>query len=345
MSFRVRDLVLAQRGLPGGQKHVLAALAHWAQDDGSRVYPKVEEVSDRCGMSVRQVQRCTRAMEESGILAVVSKSSGKRGQGNHWRIDLEVLTGARVSICHPSSASTGDIVGSDGCHSGISGVTLLSPLIENDQVSTYQENDQTPRAREPIQRNLNLMVPIQGSKAPYPAGFELIWGELSRCPGFSPLMGKHEAFQAYQSLPDRPTDGELCTAARGYGRHLAAENAKRPAASPHPMLSPANWLSRLRYAQFVGNPEPAQAAGSEPPTLAADCRARLLTAGLTGPEIDAWFAHAEFLVKGDELHLSVRTPFMRNWVSNHFCAALARAWADHGQLSVIASVTSQEKAA
>src|SRR5258708_6330218 len=111
MSFPILDLVLGNNSLPVLQKHVLAALAFWAKDDGSSVHPKVHDVAERCGMSVRQVQRCIRSLEDAGILVVVTMASGKRGQANHWKIDLQVLTGARVSICHPSGANE------DGCQS------------------------------------------------------------------------------------------------------------------------------------------------------------------------------------------------------------------------------------
>lgn len=356
MSFPVRDLVLSHKGLPGGQKHVLAALSFWAKHDGTGVYPRVQEVADRCGMSVRQVQRCIRAMEDTEILVVVSRSSGKRGQSNHWNIDLEVLTGARVSICHPSRQGddgcqsvtrddrTGDTSGPDGCHFGRDGVTLMSPPIDNHQVSNHQENN-TQRAREPVQRNLNLMSPITGDKPVYPTGFELIWTELSRCPGFTALMGKHEAFLAYEALADRPSDAEFCRAARGYGRHLAQENARRPASSPHPMLSPVNWFAKYRFAQFLDTPDPLGMPADDPPTIEQADRARLLEGGFSGPEIDVWFGHAAFAVRGDELHITVRKPFIRNWVANHFVARLEKAWTDHGTLSVHVLDVSQERAA
>ena len=282
MSFKVRDLVLACRGLPGGQKHVLAAMAHWAKDDGCGVYPRVEQIADRCGMSVRQVQRCIRAMADAGILEAISRASGKRGQANHWNIKLDVLTGARVSICHPTngggagscgsagdgcqnvtpSSDTGDSSGSDGCHFGIGGVTLVSPPIETDQVRTDKVTGKDAGAREPVQRALNLMLTVTGDKPAYPAGFELVWSDLAKCPGFTAVMGKHEAFLAYEAIPNREADAELCRAARIYGRHLGDLNRQRAAHDPHPMRSPVRWFSTGYYRQFLGKTDMSDDADS-----------------------------------------------------------------------------------
>lgn len=186
MSFVVRDLVLASPALKPVPKLVLSALAHWAQDDGTRVFPKVPDVAEKCGLSVRTVQRAIASLVDEKILVVVQLSTGRPGQANHYRIDLDVLMGGRVSTCHPSGDEpggdgchpvtrqdeTGDRAGADGCQDVPTRVTHRSPVIENDQ-SSNQRNSENARgrarepqgARAPAQRSMLLTLPNTPTKA------------------------------------------------------------------------------------------------------------------------------------------------------------------------------------
>lgn len=370
MSFAVRDLVMSQRWLPPGEKIVLAALAHWANNDGSSVYPKLKDVSERCGVSVRQIQRCIQKLLAKDVLVVVEKSGSRPGVADHFRIDLDVLVGGgeHMTSCRLSLPDVADgheeNTGQDvTCSSqnrrhfvleqvtqmSPEHMTLVSPVKENDH-STDHKNDHTTRAREASlgsegkvsgrQAQTSLLLPIPSPPRNDEAAFAAqVWPEVERVLGFKASMSRHEAFEAWRALGDaRPSLGDLVHAFRGYADEQQRENARREADNPCPMQHPKNWIAGRRFEGFLRQPSanlPKVAPSPEAHTLAPDDRARLERGGIKTAEIDAYLADAEFSIAGDTLHVTAATLFKQNWIANHFAARIERAWRpEFGALTV-----------
>ena len=90
---------------------------------------------------------------------------------------------------------------------------------------------------------------------------------------------------------------------------------------------------------------PTSAPGAqELSTLKSNDRNRLLAAGFAPDQVQAWFAHAEFALVGDELRVTVQKPVVRNWVANKFVGRLEKAWASEGARSVVVVVNPMNKA-
>jgi hypothetical protein len=79
----------------GGTLLVLLALSDWAHDDGSRVFPTVDQVAAKARMTVRNVQYALRRLKGDGMLCVVENGIGGRGKPTEYRIDVERVKNLR----------------------------------------------------------------------------------------------------------------------------------------------------------------------------------------------------------------------------------------------------------
>lgn len=77
--------------LPRDQKIVLLAMADHAQDDGSRVFPGVERLAQKCGYSERSVRRKIADLKDEGLLEPVAYEEGGRGHATEFNIHAENL--------------------------------------------------------------------------------------------------------------------------------------------------------------------------------------------------------------------------------------------------------------
>ena len=66
MSIKAVEWVFAHSEATLGARLVMLALADYAHDDGSNAFPSLSTVAAKTRMSVRQVRRCLRDLEESG---------------------------------------------------------------------------------------------------------------------------------------------------------------------------------------------------------------------------------------------------------------------------------------
>jgi len=89
MSVRVMTLVFHSR-LPPGPKYVMLALADWAADDGTRIYPKIdEELAPKTSLSRATLYRLLDRLKSMELLHEVRAS--RRGAAREYRIDLVKL--------------------------------------------------------------------------------------------------------------------------------------------------------------------------------------------------------------------------------------------------------------
>lgn len=91
MSIRVIDRVWRCGRYSGGTLLILLAMADWASDDGSRVFPTTRQLAAKSRMTERQVRTCTRQLEQDGVIVLVSAATGRPGQANEYRIVLKEL--------------------------------------------------------------------------------------------------------------------------------------------------------------------------------------------------------------------------------------------------------------
>lgn len=75
--------------LRGTKLNGALALADWARDDGTKIYPSMKTFAHKVRISERDARRIIREFEKSGLLTRVRSG---RGRGNHaeWRMNLQV---------------------------------------------------------------------------------------------------------------------------------------------------------------------------------------------------------------------------------------------------------------
>jgi Helix-turn-helix domain len=69
--------VLRRSELRGPLRWVLAAIATFADPDGSNAFPSIERIAERAGMNEKTVRKYRSALLEQGELKIV----GRRGKG------------------------------------------------------------------------------------------------------------------------------------------------------------------------------------------------------------------------------------------------------------------------
>ena len=97
MSVRIMSMVFERYPSGGGEMLLALALADHAHDDGTSIYPSVEQLAYKTRQSERTVQYQLRAMEASGWLILVNAGNGGRGSRREYRIYGEWLKGANVA--------------------------------------------------------------------------------------------------------------------------------------------------------------------------------------------------------------------------------------------------------
>lgn len=77
--------------LPSEEKFVALALADWADDDGTRIYPSQAVVARKVGKDARSVRRSFKKLIDRGVLVPVAGQGGGRGVTVHYRMDATAL--------------------------------------------------------------------------------------------------------------------------------------------------------------------------------------------------------------------------------------------------------------
>jgi hypothetical protein len=98
-------MVFAAIGLPATQKLVLLALAWFAEDDGTSVYPSVETITERSGASERTVRLTMKELRAGKLLREVRKAH--QHHATEYAINLELLASLRGATDAPLPEDTG----------------------------------------------------------------------------------------------------------------------------------------------------------------------------------------------------------------------------------------------
>jgi hypothetical protein len=100
MSIRVMTAVWDHAAVEGGTLLVLLAMADWANDDGTGVYPTQETLARKARLGDRQVRNCLAELEDLGYI----KRDGKRGHVVNWWVDPDP---ANIAGRQPIAGSSG----------------------------------------------------------------------------------------------------------------------------------------------------------------------------------------------------------------------------------------------
>lgn len=106
MSIRIMSMVWERYGASGGHLLLALALADHARDDGTHIYPSVNELANKTRQSVRTVQYQLQRMLASGWLIKCNAGDGGRGRTVVYRISPDWLKGANLApFCADEDAS------------------------------------------------------------------------------------------------------------------------------------------------------------------------------------------------------------------------------------------------
>jgi hypothetical protein len=97
MSVKVMTKVFDRYPNGGGEMLLALALADHAHDDGTHIWPKVEDMAEKTRQSVRAVQYQLRHMEKAGWLILTNSGNGGRNQHREYRISPDWLNGAEIA--------------------------------------------------------------------------------------------------------------------------------------------------------------------------------------------------------------------------------------------------------
>jgi DNA-binding transcriptional regulator YhcF (GntR family) len=78
-------------------KSVAVALADHASQDGSKAFPSVKLLADKCEVSPRTIQRALRKLEMMGVLVIVRGGGRGPRDTREWKFDLHLLRTAAAT--------------------------------------------------------------------------------------------------------------------------------------------------------------------------------------------------------------------------------------------------------
>jgi len=224
----------------GGEMLLALALADFASDDGTRVYPGIKHLSQKTRQSERTVQYQLRSMEKLGWLILVNAGDGGKGQHREYRVDPSWIKGAdyapfeRVQSTTPKGA-TDD---TKGCNPQHQTVQPVAPTINHERTIS-----------EPLKNH-------QCDVNSYPADFEFAWSLYPARPGKS----KKAAYTAWMArLKDKKTAEQMTAGVRAYAEWCRAMNLE-----PHYIKQPETFFGPKEF--FLSEwPLPGMRAGNMPP--------------------------------------------------------------------------------
>src|SRR5579872_938776 len=95
MSIRVMTQIWDTCLYDGGTLLVLLAMADWANDDGSDVYPGMDTLAAKCRLTTRGAQDCVKRLRDDQVVLIVANATGGRSKLTKYKINLE-----RVNFLH-----------------------------------------------------------------------------------------------------------------------------------------------------------------------------------------------------------------------------------------------------
>lgn len=312
MSGKVAGAIFDLGRYEGATLLVALALAEYADDDGGEIFPKVATLAAKARISERMAQYALKTLRDDNVLVTVKEA--RRGRPAVYKIDLVRVQWLRCNGC-------GAIDDSVGVQNATVGVQPVAPPIEEPPVEPSEEAPH--RARVPRQRE--MLLPFGGRRRAAAPDEELLFAEFRRVPGYSRAWGLADVLAGLDALgEDRPPTAFLIAAVRGYARFLDERNSARgPRDGRHPMSRPSNWLARREFEGFLQQPEQSVMRIREPDPSWADWRERAVAC--FGAEVfETWLAPTTLHIGDAFVTVAAARPFIRNWISARYAAALER---------------------
>lgn len=352
MSLRLTADVLDYAPYEGGALLVLLALASWANDDGTKIFPKIESLAQKARLGVRATQYALRQLEDDGVLTVVSAGRGRKTTEyrlevqimHHWTQDIEGEN-ERCKKC-TSDDEGGNcrqmhLSGAARCTSEVQSAT--SPI--DNHSSTQSLNPSLSRAPQRASESKavshqNIDGPSEGvqlaPKGAVLAAWPQIWNAFMAVPGASAAMSEVKARGVYERMLAAgeaiPEPENLVAAIGVYATEVLAANATRRGDMlriPHPHT----WLTERRWLQYAGAAREAKRAQQGLSVRA--CAAaeglgtagfeRLRAAGISDAEIEGWFTGCTGQVDADAPVICVPSRFRADEIEKRFGPRLRKA--------------------
>lgn len=314
MSGKVAGAIFDLGRYEGATLLVALALAEYADNDGTEIFPKVETLAAKAKLSVRMTQYALKALREDLVLVTVK--AARRGRPAVYRIDLVRVQWLRCNGC-------GAIDDSVGVQTATVGVQPIAPPIIEPPVEPSEEPSHNARASMPAVRQGEMLLPLNGSRPETSAGAALLLAEFRRVPGYDRAWGLSDVQAGIDALgEDCPPLAALIDAVRGYARDQHEKNAKRPGRDPAPMSRPSNWLRKRDFEGFVER-SAALAANDRPADPSWAAWIEQATEIFGGAIFATWIAPTTLSLDDRTATISCARPFARNWISDHHAANLA----------------------
>ena len=135
MSIRAIGIVLDAHILPPTNKLAAVVLADWCNDDGGSLYPSMNKIAEKVGVSRSQAQRIVHGFIDQGLLSVIANAAGGRpGTTPTYQLHLDKIAllkpmesgGRTVRMDATGSAdATGSTHAEDGSHGRTQGVARM----------------------------------------------------------------------------------------------------------------------------------------------------------------------------------------------------------------------------
>ena len=189
----------------GARLLLLLAMADFAQDDGSHIYPSVETLAGKIRASVRTVQYHLRSLEDDGVIVIVQEATQHRPR--EYRIEVQNL--------HPWEGQ--------GCNLRRPGVQSATP---RGAIAV------APESLEPSEPSKKESSSNRSEDNPTPLVDEFtLWWQL-----YPRKVAKGAARKAYRAARKKTDPDTLSAGVQRYRGECAARD-------PTYIKHPASWLN------------------------------------------------------------------------------------------------------
>lgn len=232
MSIRVMTAIWDCNAYEGGTLLVLLAMADWAQDDGSRVFPTMETLAAKARLSVRGAQNCVARLKRDGVILEVNPA--RRGKATEYKIVLDRVKELHRNECTAiTTAEVEDVIG------------VKSETVGVQSDASHIDNHQEPSSEPPFAGEDAL------SRWPE------VWAAFKTWPNLPDTATEARAKAVTtRMLAELPPMGALVARVLAHGRKLRDGNERRGRfLGSQPSTAPHNWLDRDRGWEVEPDPE------------------------------------------------------------------------------------------
>lgn len=165
----------------GGTLLVLLAMADWASDDGTGVFPMQATLAAKARLKDRQVRNCLTELEEKEYIY----RDGKVGSVVRWRVEIDP---AKIATRQPITGDSGNPVPTEPSTEPSKGEANASPLKAKDLSEVYGEPQTPGSAAAPyFVLELARLMRVNDDKVRLPVGLResvQVWAQFAeRTPG------------------------------------------------------------------------------------------------------------------------------------------------------------------